>query len=138
MSVEQDPKIEVVPKERDPRVYFAAERTFLAWIRTGLALMGFGFVVARFGLFLRELSFRNSGQPPLSSQTTSPSLWFGTALVIVGVLVNISAVMTHIREVRQLRTGDWIAGRTSKTATALALLLSAAGIGLAVYLIWVR
>ncbi len=38
----------------DPRVSLAAERTFLAWIRTGLALMGFGFVVARFGLFLRE------------------------------------------------------------------------------------
>ena len=31
--------------------YLAAERTLLAWIRTGLALMGFGFVVARFGLF---------------------------------------------------------------------------------------
>ena len=40
----------------DPRVYFAAERTLLAWVRTGLALMGFGFVVARFGLFLRELA----------------------------------------------------------------------------------
>ena len=37
-----------------PSDYLAAERTFLAWIRTGLALMGFGFVVARFGLFLRE------------------------------------------------------------------------------------
>ncbi|HLX94690.1 MAG TPA: DUF202 domain-containing protein, partial [Verrucomicrobiae bacterium] len=33
----------------------AAERTFLAWIRTGIALMGFGFVIARFGLFLQEL-----------------------------------------------------------------------------------
>jgi putative membrane protein len=138
MSAEQDPKSEVVPKERDPRVYFAAERTFLAWIRTGLALMGFGFVVARFGLFLRELSIRGVQSSPPSIQTTGPSLWFGTALVIVGVLVNIGAVMTHIREVRQLRTGKWIAGRTSKTATTLALLLSAAGIGLAVYLIWVR
>jgi putative membrane protein len=37
----------------DPRFYMAAERTFLAWIRTGIAFMGFGFVVARFGLFLR-------------------------------------------------------------------------------------
>ena len=44
------------PAEQDPRVYFAAERTFLAWIRTGLGLMGVGFAVSRFGLFLRELS----------------------------------------------------------------------------------
>ncbi|HET9088065.1 MAG TPA: DUF202 domain-containing protein, partial [Acidobacteriaceae bacterium] len=71
-------------KIRDPRVYFAAERTFLAWIRTGLALMGFGFVVARFGLFLRELSMRQPHGPQeaglMSSQSTGPSLWLGTAL----------------------------------------------------------
>ena len=138
MSVELDQKKEAVPAQSDPRVYFAAERTFLAWIRTGLALMGFGFVVARFGLFMRELTFRNSGSPQASSHTTGPSVWLGTALVIVGVVVNVSAVMTHIRQVRQLRTGEWIAGRISKTAVTLALLLSAAGIGLAVFLIWVR
>ena len=34
----------------DPRVYLAAERTFLAWIRTSVSLMGFGFVIARFAL----------------------------------------------------------------------------------------
>ena len=137
MSAEQNPTNEV-PKERDPRVYFAAERTFLAWIRTGLALMGFGFVVARFGLFLRELSMRNSQPSQISAHTTGPSLWLGTALVIVGVIVNLSAALTHIREVKELRAGTWAAGRTSKTAVTLALLLSAAGIGLAVYLIWVR
>ncbi|MGB8480458.1 MAG: DUF202 domain-containing protein [Acidobacteriaceae bacterium] len=138
MSAEPNPKSEGIPSQRDPRVYFAAERTFLAWIRTGLALMGFGFVVARFGLFLRELALRNSGPLQASTQTTGPSLWLGTALVIVGVVVNISAVMTHVREVRQLRSGEWVAGRTSTTAVALALILSAAGIGLAIYLIWVR
>jgi uncharacterized protein DUF202 len=41
--------------DNDPRVYFAAERTMLAWLRTGIAVMAFGFVVARFGLFLRLL-----------------------------------------------------------------------------------
>ena len=138
MSVELDQKKEVLPAQSDPRVYFAEQRTFLAWIRTGLALMGFGFVVARFGLFLRELTFRNSGSPQAAIHTTGPSVWLGTALVIVGVIVNLSAVMTHIRQVRQLRTGEWIAGRISKTAVTLALLLSAAGIGLAIYLIWVR
>jgi putative membrane protein len=39
--------------DRDPRAYLAEDRTFLAWIRTSIALMGFGFVVARFCLFLR-------------------------------------------------------------------------------------
>lgn len=138
MSAELEKKSEAVPSQSDPRVYFAAERTFLAWIRTGLALMGFGFVVARFGLFLRELAMRNLSSSQASSHTTGSSVWLGTALVIVGVMVNLSAVMTHLREVRQLRTGEWIPGRISRTAVTLALLLSAAGIGLAMYLIWVR
>jgi hypothetical protein len=56
--------------EADPRVYFAAERTLLAWIRTGMTIMAFGFVVARFGLFLRLLRLE-TGQP--SSSASSPS-----------------------------------------------------------------
>ena len=125
-------------QERDPRVYFAAQRTFLAWIRTGLALMGFGFVVARFGLFLRELAMRNMPQSQTMSHGTSPSLWLGTGLVVVGVIVNISATLTHLREVKQLRTGRWKAGHPSQIAVTLALLLAGAGIGLAMYLVWVR
>jgi len=50
------------PADADPRNYFAAERTFLAWIRTGLALMGFGFVVAASGC-----SYGKS-RPPLASR----------------------------------------------------------------------
>jgi len=107
-------------------------------IRTGLALMGFGFVVARFGLFLRELSMRQPHGPPMSAQTTGPSLWLGTALVILGVSVNISAVLTHLRQVKMLAAGTWVAGQPSKVAIAVALILAAAGVGLAIYLIWVR
>ncbi len=121
--------------ERDPRVYFAAERTFLAWIRTGLALMGFGFVVAKFGLFLREFSQR---QPQVSAHQTGTSLWLGTALVILGVIVTVSAVLNHLRLVKKLRSGTWIAGRASKTAVTVGLLLAAAGVGLAIYLVLVR
>jgi putative membrane protein len=102
--------------ERDLRVYFAAERTFLAWIRTGLALMGFGFVVARFGLFLREFSLRQA-QP--SSHSTETSLWLGTALVILGVVVNLGATFHHVCEVNQLRSGRWVACRPSNAAATL-------------------
>lgn len=61
-----------------PRVRLAGERTLLAWIRTGLALMGFGFVVARFGMFLRELAVSGGNVAPA---TTGLSLWIGTAMV---------------------------------------------------------
>ena len=40
----------------DPRIYFAAERTLLAWVCTGIAVMGFGFIVGRFGDFLAVAS----------------------------------------------------------------------------------
>ena len=49
--------------EQDPRVYFAAERTFLAWIRTGLGLIGIGFAVSRFGLFSGNLAQANPIRP---------------------------------------------------------------------------
>src|SRR3989449_8330455 len=67
-----------------PRDFLAVERTFLAWIRTALALMGLGFVLARFGIFLREFSLN---QPNLPSQSFGLSLWFGTVLIFLGVLV---------------------------------------------------
>ena len=120
--------------ERDPRVYFAAERTFLAWIRTGLALMGFGFVVARFGLFLREFGMKQSQSP----HATGISLWLGTALVLLGVVVNISAVIRHLQIVRELRSGEWIAGRPSRVAVTVSLILAALGLGMALYLVLVR
>jgi putative membrane protein len=116
--------------ESDPRVYFAAERTFLAWIRTGLGLMGVGFAVARFGLFLRQIHEGQSNIAP----TTGISVWSGVALVMLGVIVNLSAIYRHFQIVRQLSSGTWIPGRVSKDAVILAILLACVGIGMALYL----
>jgi putative membrane protein len=123
------------PAESDPRVYFAAERTFLAWIRTGLALMGIGFAVSRFGLFLRQVSAGESHLPP---QTTGLSLWSGVALVGLGIVVNLSATIRHFQLVHQLSSGTWIPGRVSKEAVWLALILAAVGVAMAIYLILVH
>ena len=121
--------------ESDPRVYFAAERTFLAWIRTGLALMGIGFAVSRFGLFLRELRASESHLPV---HATGLSLWSGVALVALGVIVNVAAAVRHFQLVHELSSGTWIPGRVSRNAVILALILAAVGIGMAVYLVIVR
>jgi putative membrane protein len=121
--------------EQDPRVYFAAERTFLAWTRTGLALMGVGFAVARFGLFLRELRGNGVG-PPI--QATGASVSTGVAIVALGVIVTLSATFDHIRIVRQLRAGTFQPGAISKTAVTLAVLLAVIGICMGGYLVYLR
>lgn len=119
--------------EKDPRVFLAAERTFLAWIRTGLALMGFGFVVARFGLFLRELGVMAQPVPP-----THFSVWTGTALVLIGVAVNLLAALHHVRLVRDLNRGITSFNRPSSLAISVALVLAIVGIAMAGYLAFVR
>src|SRR6202163_2083461 len=83
--------------------YLAAERTLLAWIRTGLALMGFGFVVARFGLFLQQLQIAEHSP---AVQSYGHSLWFGTALIGAGVAVNLLSGWHHLRLIRIMDQGQ--------------------------------
>jgi putative membrane protein len=115
----------------EPRVYLAAERTFLAWIRTSLAFMAFGFVVSRFGLFLRVLE---SPRAQSSSEPWSISLPLGIALVLLGVITNILASWRHLRYVRALNQGLPTGGHPSALAIGLALILAVLGLVMAFYL----
>jgi putative membrane protein len=117
---------------RDPRVYLAAERTFLAWIRTGLALMGFGFVVARFGLFLRELS---TTRPDLHIRSSGFSTGAGTALILVGVIMNLVSAARHIQLVNELKRGAETIARPSYAAIAVAIILALVGGAMVIYMV---
>jgi len=118
----------------DPRVRFAAERTLLAWVRTGLALMGFGFVVARFGLFLREMALANQATP---AHSFAWSLWIGTGLVVLGVAVSLLAAAEHRRILRRLNRGeDYVAPRWS-LGLVVSVLLAALGAAMVAYLLLV-
>jgi len=114
----------------DPRVHFAAERTFLAWIRTGLSLMGFGFVVARFGLFLKEMS----GHAP-GVRTYGFSLWAGSAMVLLGAMMNLAAVARHLEVIGRLNRGESIVSRPSLIGIAVGILLGLVGIAMVVFLV---
>jgi putative membrane protein len=115
----------------DLKDYLAEERTFLAWIRTGLTLMGFGFVVARFGLFLRMLQVTKEGAAP---QSHSISPWIGTLFIVVGVAVNLFSIRRHLSLVHQLDRGQITAPGPSYQAIALAVFLALCGLAMAIYL----
>jgi len=116
---------------RDPRVYMAAERTFLAWIRTGLALTGFGFVVARFGLFLREARPALDG---VSIHDSGLSLPLGIALIALGTIVTIVSALRHRRYVRAIDAGNFRLAYGSGFAVALAVVLAMVGLVMVVHL----
>jgi len=97
--------------------------------------MGFGFVVARFGLFLRELEF---SQHPLTLRSAHFTLWVGTALILIGVLVNVLSAMQHVEFMRAVRSGIEVADRPVTMAVVVALILAVIGLGMTIYLVFVR
>lgn len=98
----------------DPRILFAAERTLLAWIRTGVAIMAFGFALAHLHI----------------------AVWAGVALVLLGAVLNLAGAVEYTSIVKRLRSGDHsLPQRPVQIATAVAVLLAIAGIGGIVYLL---
>ncbi len=116
----------------DPRVEMAAERTLLAWVRTGLALMGFGFVVARFGLFLRELAAVGDFKAPPSR---NGSLIIGVGLVGMGVWIILVAANRFRKYTTALATGKDIPPPGALYGVLVSAMLVIFGLMMLVYLL---
>jgi putative membrane protein len=96
--------------------------------------MGFGFVVARFGLFLRELA---GVHQLVSHRTTGLSLWLGTGLLIIGIIVNVGATVQHVKLLNRLNRGE-ILDSYSGAAITVALILAVLGLAMVVNLYLLR
>jgi len=119
----------------DPRVYLASERTFLAWIRTAISLMGFGFVIARFALWTREFSIAGKG----TTLSVSPgvSTWLGVGMVVVGVGVTGLAAFRHRSYIRDLERGVTNPPLHVNTSMVLAGVLALVGGLLAIHILFI-
>ena len=116
----------------DPRVFFASERTLLAWLRTGIAIVGLGFLVSRFGLFLRLLSARDAAAAAQASVGYSHLI--GVFLVALGSLSMAVAAIQHGRFVATLSEVDRPAAYSRTWAVWLAGLVTLASFALGAYL----
>jgi putative membrane protein len=84
------------------REHQANERTFLAWLRTSISLIGFGFAIARFGLFLQEFQSANE-----SNASAANSQLLGLGLVVSGVAVIVLAGWRYNQVFHQIERGAY-------------------------------
>ena len=90
-----------------PGDYLANERTFLAWIRTSIGIMAFGFVVVKFSLFVKQISLILEKEHPVIIPHSGYSAVLGIALVILGAFTTIFSYVRYYLTDKQLKGGTY-------------------------------
>jgi uncharacterized membrane protein YidH (DUF202 family) len=122
-------------KGSDRRDHMANERTFLAWIRTSIGIMAFGFVVEKFALFVKKLSYF-LGKPDISAATPTSvgySSIFGIVLVAMGALMGILAFVRYKKVEREIDEDTYKPSVLLDILVAMGIL--AIGVFLIIYMI---
>lgn len=113
----------------DPRVFFAAERTLLAWNRTSLTLMAFGFMVERFGLFLRMFGPARPDAVPHGF-----SFWLGVAFMLLGAFTAAVAAAQYRKVLKTLKPIEIPQGYRFNLGVITNLVVTLLGVALTLYL----
>jgi len=114
----------------DPRVLFAAERTLLAWNRTSISLMAFGFVVERFGLFLEI-----AGREEIKVFQRHISFFVGISFVLLATFIAVYSIWQHKRILKTIRPVEIPAGYNQDAGMVVNGIIGILGIVLSIYLI---
>lgn len=109
------------------RVHMANERTFLAWVRTSVAVMAFGFVVEKFSLFVRQMGYY------LGKEITPPPQGYSSLIGII--LVGLGVVMGVLAFIRYKKVEKQIEEDTYRPSTILSVLLFLSLLSIGVFLI---
>lgn len=113
---------------QDPRVLFAAERTLLAWIRTGLTFIMFGFLIERSGMVLEILS---DGKNVINTELT---FWLGLAFIALGSFSAIYATSQFRKVLKTLGESEFPEGYRSQWGVVVSIIVAVLGSGLAISL----
>jgi putative membrane protein len=111
----------------------ANERTFLAWVRTAIALMAFGFLLERFDLFLHVAAVSLGAKAPRLT-TASFGRSAGLGLLLAGVAITVIAAIRFVKINRDIASDDIKTSDGTRFDIALAVLLVLLGLSLAIYL----
>lgn len=115
----------------DPRVFFAAERTLLAWQRTAISLIGLGFVVERFGLFIRSLN----PNLPVNPAHMGPSLFFGVLFLVIAALVALLSAWQFKRFLKELSEQEIPRGHVIWPGPIINIILAVAALAMATWFV---
>ena len=125
--------IRMAISQSDPRIFFAAERTLLAWIRTSLTIMALGFLIARFALFLQLMSLQ---APAIKLYVhTGLSSVLGILFVLMGALTALAAAIFHRRFISTLPPVDLPTSYPANFAVSIGFIIGVSGLCLAAYLL---
>jgi len=118
---------------KDPRVLFAAERTLLAWNRTSLGLIAFGFVVERAGLLLQAIA----------PETASPAdiglaLWLGMTFIVLGAFAAGYSARQYLIVLKTLNPAEYPPGYGAKWGVTVNVIVSLLGASLAIALLLIH